>query len=139
MSRPLTSHPPGEAPNNRMPSSRAEQAFVTYVVDLLQVIGPVKAKRMFGGYGLFLNGLMFALIKDGALYLKADTETQGHFLQRGLVAFTYIRQNKPCQLCYYQAPEETLDDPDEMFSWATKAYACAVEAASTRPKSAKPP
>ncbi|WP_461482332.1 TfoX/Sxy family protein [Porticoccus sp.] len=121
-----------------MPASRAEQQFVAYLVDLLQVIGPARAKRMFGGHGIFLDGLMFALVVDGTLYLKADAKTQEHFLQRGLEVFSYIRQNKPCQLCYYQAPEETLDDPDEMRSWANKAYACAVRAASKHPKTAKP-
>ncbi len=45
-----------------MPVSNQEKEFVTYVVDLMQSIGPVRAKAMFGGHGIFLERLMFGLI-----------------------------------------------------------------------------
>jgi len=57
-----------------MPVSNEEKEFVTYVVDLMQSIGPVRAKGMFGGHGIFLEGLMFGLIADSVLYLKVDKE-----------------------------------------------------------------
>ena len=47
-----------------MPSSPEEKEFTSYVVDLMQSIGPVNAKAMFGGYGIFLEGLMFGLVAD---------------------------------------------------------------------------
>lgn len=81
---------------------------------------------------------MFALVVDGALYLKTAVETGSQFLQRSLDAFSYVRQNKPCQLCYGQAPQASLDDPDNMRNRANKAYACAVGAASRHAKTTKP-
>ena len=55
-----------------MPPSSVEKEFVSYVVELMQSIGPVHAKAMFGGHGIFLEGLMFGLIADSVLYLKVD-------------------------------------------------------------------
>ena len=113
--------------------SKAEQSeFVSYLVELLQATGPVRTKRMFGGYGFFLGDLMFALVADNTLYLKADAETAGDFRERGLDAFTYIRQGKPCSLSYYQAPEETLESSTQMNVWASKAYGAALRAAAKK-------
>ncbi len=50
-----------------MPASKKEKEFTSYIVDLMQSIGPVSAKRMFGGYGIFLKGVMFAIIVESAL------------------------------------------------------------------------
>ena len=101
----------------------------------MQSIGPVRAKRMFGGHGLFLNDLMFALISDGTLYLKADEQSANEFKSKELGAFTYLKKGKACSLSYYQAPEEALEDCDTMNHWANMAYDAALRAASKKPKS----
>jgi len=49
----------------------AEQEYATHIVDLLEGIDQCEARRMFGGYGILHQGLMFGLIADGSLYLKA--------------------------------------------------------------------
>lgn len=117
-----------------MPVSNEEKEFVTYVVDLMQSIGPVRAKGMFGGHGIFLEGLMFGLIADSVLYLKANKETENEFKARGLEAFTYNKKGEEFKMSYYQAPEEALEDVDEMNSWANKAYGAALKAASKKRK-----
>ena len=58
--------------------------FVTHVVDMLEPLGPVSARRMFGGYGIFLDGMMFALVADDTLYLKVDDESRSEFAAAGL-------------------------------------------------------
>jgi DNA transformation protein len=115
-----------------VPVSNEEQEFVSYVVDMMQTIGPVYSKRMFGGYGIFLEGLMFALIADSVLYLKADKESESDFNARGLGPFTYYKKGKPVELSYYQAPEETLEDVEVMNQWGNKGYSAALRAASKR-------
>jgi len=117
-----------------MPTSNAEKEFVSYVVDLMQPIGPVHAKAMFGGHGIFLEELMFGLVADSTLYLKADDETENDFKQKGLEAFTYNKKGKEYKLSYFQAPEETLEDSDQMRVWANKAYASALRAVSKKHK-----
>jgi DNA transformation protein len=114
-----------------------QSEFVTYLVELLQTIGPVRAQRMFGGHGFFLGDLMFALESDNIFYLKADAETAGEFRERGLAAFTYMKQGKPCSLSYFQAPEEALESSVEMHAWADRAHGAAVRAAARKSRKSR--
>jgi DNA transformation protein len=79
---------------NTMPSSPEEKEFTSYVVDLMQSIGPVNAKAMFGGYGIFLEGLMFGLVADSVLYVKVDKKTENEFKAKGLNNLRIIRKVK---------------------------------------------
>jgi len=115
-----------------MPASNAEKEFVSYVVELMQTIGPVSSKRMFGGHGIFLEGLMFGLVADSTLYLKVDSETEKAFSDIGLKPFTYDKKGKEVKMSYYQAPEEALEDSDEMNTWANLAYSAALRAAAKK-------
>ncbi len=111
-----------------------DREFARHVVELMQSIGPVSARRMFGGHGFFLEGLMFALMADGTLYLKADMQTAGDFERLGLAMFTYEKKGREYSLSYYQAPEEILESPDEMNVWANKAYGAALRAPARKVK-----
>lgn len=115
-----------------MATRDVQQGFVNHVVELLQVLGPVSARRMFGGHGIFLDGLMFALVAGNELYFKADEQSRGNFLELGLQAFTYTSQGKQKALSYYQAPEESLESLDEMTIWGNMGFACALRAASAK-------
>lgn len=117
-----------------MSPSKTEKEYAIYIVDLMQSIGPVSAKAMFGGFGVFLNGLMFGLIADNVLYLKIDQETENDFKAKGLEPFTYNKKGKEFKMSYYQAPEEIFDDSDKMNVWAVKAYNTALRAASKKRK-----
>ena len=104
--------------------------FVSFVLELMQSIGPVSARRMFGGYGIFLDHLMFAIIVDNVLYLKTNQETETAFKTRGLDAFKYTKQGKEISLSYYQAPDEVFEDHNEMIIWANMAYSAATRKSS---------
>ncbi|MGB5708119.1 MAG: TfoX/Sxy family protein [Arenicellales bacterium] len=120
-----------------MPAPSEEIEFVTHVVELMQSVGPANAKRMFGGHGIFLDGLMFGLIAGGDLYLKADDVNVEDFLSRGLEPFSYYKGEKEFKLSYFQTPEETLDDGEAMREWGSKAYEAALRAASEKRKKSK--
>jgi DNA transformation protein len=115
-----------------MSVSNEEKEFSSYVVDMLQTIGPVYSKRMFGGHGIFLEGLMFALIADSELYLKADNESEGDFIDRGLAPFTYNKKGKLMKMSYFQAPEEALEDIELMKEWGNRGYSAALRAATKK-------
>lgn len=108
--------------------------FSAYVVDLMQSLGPVRGQRMFGGFGLFLDDLMFGLIADNTLYLKADDSNRAAFEELGLGPFVYSKQGRDFSLSYYQAPEDSLEDLELMQHWATCAYAAALRAAAKKPQ-----
>lgn len=115
-----------------MPTSKQDKEFVNYIIELMQGIGPVSAKAMFGGHGIYLDGLMFALITDNVLYFKVNKEIEDEFISRNLEAFTYFKKGKKHSMSYYQAPEETLEDSEAMHLWANKSYRVAQSAAVSK-------
>jgi DNA transformation protein len=112
-------------------SANASQ-FVTHVLDLLEPLGPVSARRMFGGYGIYLDGTMFALVADDTLYLKVDDSTRDEFAAAGLEAFRYTKKGKTYQMSYHAAPEDALEDAECLREWARKAVDAAMRAARER-------
>lgn len=105
----------------------ASAEYLDFIKEQLADFGPVTVRRMFGGAGIFREGLMFALIADETLYLKADEVSQGEFEALTLPPFTYgAKGGKRTVMSYWRAPEACLDDRDEMTGWARKAYAAAL-------------
>jgi DNA transformation protein and related proteins len=100
--------------------------------DIFSGFGPVGIRRMFGGYGIYADDTMFALVADGELYLKADSETQPGFEAEGSQPFSYEAKGRRVALSYWRAPDHLLDDADEMAVWARKALSAAGRAARTK-------
>lgn len=111
--------------------------YVDLVKETLEPFGPVRVQRMFGGYGLYRHELMFGLIADGVLYLKADEDSAELFRDRGLAQFQYMKKGKPTKLSYFAAPEEIFEDADEALLWASRAYDAAVRAAYRKRKTGR--
>lgn len=105
-----------------------DSGFIEYLRELLEPLDGLTVKRMFGGYGLFRHGLMFALVSNDSLYFKVDEQNKAEFTARDLEPFTYMKDDKPMPMSYYRAPEETLDNSDDMCAWAESAYQAAVRA-----------
>jgi DNA transformation protein len=104
----------------------ADSEFVGFVVESLQPLGPVNARRMFGGHGIFLDSLMFGLIADDQLYLKVDDGNRAAYEAQDLQPFTYTGKGRPIEMSYREAPSEGLDDPEVLCDWAREAYAAAL-------------
>ncbi len=103
----------------------ASQDFMDHAAELFAPLGLIAVRRMFGGAGVYCRGVMFALIVDDTLYLKADAETKGDFEARGAGPFVYTGRGKPVAMSYWQLPPELIDQQDELIEWARKAYAVA--------------
>lgn len=88
--------------------------FRQYVEDLLAPIGPVQIRAMFGGAGVYADGVMFALIADEVLYFKADSETEPDFIALGCEHSTYVGRGKPMRMSYWQVPEALFDDLEDL-------------------------
>jgi len=104
----------------------AGSEFIAHILELLEEFGQVSARRMFGGHGLFREGLMFAIVSDDVLYFKADDDNRARFIQRHLQPFYYEKQGRQQMISYYQVPEEVFEDTGEMCAWAQLAYAAAL-------------
>ncbi len=108
--------------------------FADQVVGRLLPFGPVAARRMFGGFGVYLDGVMFGLIGWNTLYFKVDDGNRGDFERAGMEPFTYQGKTKPIRMSYYQVPGEVFDDAERLAEWAASALA-----AARRAKEAKKP
>jgi len=106
--------------------------YLEHLVKMLEPLGPVQAKRKFGGAGIFLDGVMFGLVAGDGLYLKADDGNRGDFEDLGLSPFTYQKKNRKgsINLSYFAAPDAALDDADELCAWARKAWETARRSAN---------
>jgi DNA transformation protein len=104
--------------------------------ELLAPIGRITVRRMFGGAGLYADGLIVGLEVDGGLYLKTDEQTRQAFADAGGQPFVYLGQGRPVTMSYWTPPEEAMDSPEAMRPWARRAREAALRAAAA--KAAKP-
>ena len=77
-----------------------QREYVAHIVDLLQFFGPVESKSLFGGFGVFLEGLMFGLIAGNELYLKVDVQNRQDYKDLGLQAFSFGKNDKQFKMSY---------------------------------------
>jgi DNA transformation protein len=118
----------------------AQTEFVQYVLELLEPLGGVTAKAMFGGFGIYRCGVMVALIADETLYLKADDINRPDFEAQKLEPFRYQKKDKMFAMSYYQAPPEAMDESELLCEWVEGAYSAAVRGAkkkATKPRAKK--
>lgn len=106
--------------------------FTDYLSEIAEDFGPLNARRMFGGYGIYHEGLMIGLVADDVLYLKADLLSEGEFKSRGLGQFEYVKKGKPTRMSYYLAPEEIYEDREVASRWFMMAYEAALRSARER-------
>lgn len=102
--------------------------FADYVKEVFGFLGPVQTRKMFGGYGIFCEGVMFGLIADDTLYLKSDRAIESYFRERDLDQFTYNKGGKPIKMSYFLAPEEIFEDPEQATIWARRSLDAARRA-----------
>lgn len=115
-----------------------DKDFAQYCCELLSSAGPCVAKRMFGGFGISVDGVSIAIIADlGAgekLWLKGDEATRSQYAAAGCAMFIYDAKGTPRSMNYFSAPEEAMDSADAMRPWAALALQCAVRAQAAKRK-----
>ena len=94
----------------------------------MRPLGDVTARSMFGGYGIYCDGVMFGLVADGALYFKVDDHNRDDFVQEGLEPFIYEKKGKKIAMSYYSAPGDSVDNSDALLPWARKGHDAALRA-----------
>jgi len=92
---------------------------------------------MFGGHGLYAEGVMFALLDDGELFVKTDEETRATFVEAGCRQWTYVNKKVRMENTgYFRPPDDAHEDPEAMLPWARLALAAALRARAA--KTSKP-
>lgn len=105
-------------------------SYATSCLDVLSVVGSVRSRRMFGGHGIYHGSLMFALVADDVLYMKADEETRAVFKAAGSSPFVYAgKDGRRVTISYWEMPPEGFESPTVAERWATLALDAARRAA----------
>ena len=117
----------------------ADTAFVDYVLELFAPHGKASARAMFGGHGLYLDGVIVGIAMDGRIYLKTDAATRPAFAAAGCAPFVYEGQKSPIEMSYWSVPESALDSAEEMEPWVRRARdAAARKVAKKKPAKQAP-
>ena len=122
---------------------RPDDAYAEHCVELLSHVGAARAKRMFGGHGLYLDGLMVGLIAQEQLYLKTDATSLPQWQAAGGRPFIYETKRddgspRSATMSYWTPPPEALESPVAMQPWARLALEAALRAqAAKKPRASK--
>lgn len=114
-----------------------QNPFVNHVLELLAPMGEVRSRAMFGGYGIYRGDHTIGIVVDNTLYFKADDQNRLAFEAVGSGPFVYEMKGKPMTMSYYRAPDDAIDDRDQLCQWAESAYGAAVRAKQSVPPKRK--
>ncbi len=116
--------------------------FVTHALDLLALLGPVQARAMFGGHGLYARGVMFGLLDGDELFLKTDDACRARFVDAGCRQWVYVSRTQRMEsTSYFRPPDDAHEDAEAMHPWAQLALDAAlrkIAAKAARPKRPTP-
>ena len=108
--------------------------FIQHCCELLSCAGAVSGKRMFGGYGLYVDGVFVAIIAGETLYLKTDDTTRARFADAGCVPFEYTAGGELHSTSYWSVPSDAMDSSARMAPWARLAMEAALRKHGTKRK-----
>ena len=109
------------------------EGLIAHCTELLSVLGSVRVRRMFGGHGVYADGLFLALIAGDTLYLKSDETSRPAFEAAGSQPFAFnTAKGARTVLGYWSAPDEAMESPAAMLPWARLAMASALRAAAAK-------
>jgi DNA transformation protein len=107
--------------------------FVAHCLELLGALGPARARRMFGGHGLYVGDCFVAIVIREVLYLKADALAQPAFEAAGCQPFRYAAAGgREAVMAYWSAPDDAMESPGLMLPWARLAMDSALRAATAK-------
>ncbi|GLK72869.1 TfoX/Sxy family protein [Ancylobacter dichloromethanicus] len=110
------------------------------LADIFAAFGPLRCRRLFGGLGLYADGVMFGLFIDGRIFLKTDADFASDLAAAGAEPFVYERKDgRRITIAYWSLPEPALDDTEVAAGLARRALAIARAASAGRPRRQRPP
>ena len=114
--------------------------YLDYLHDLFSAFAPITTRAMFGGHGVYRDGVILAIVIDEVLYLKADAATRDDFEAEGSEPFMYeAKDGKRVAMSYWRTPEAALDSPEEFLPWARRAWEAALRKPAPKPRGPKKP
>ncbi|HUC16922.1 MAG TPA: TfoX/Sxy family protein [Acetobacteraceae bacterium] len=111
---------------HREPRARPGDEFASYVAEMLAPLGAVRAARLFSGHGFKIDGVQFAMIIHGVLYLRVDASLADELSALGARPFSYRTTQRTVTVgSYYAVPEDRIDEAEIVLGWARRAVMAA--------------
>lgn len=107
--------------------------FISEIMQKLSAFGHMSARRMFGGYGIYKDGIIIALADDEELYFKSVPTSEVYYQSFGSTPFIYEGQLRPIQLSYWKVPEDVMNDPKTLEKWVEIAFQSSKEYQAKKP------
>ncbi|HZT23099.1 MAG TPA: TfoX/Sxy family protein [Verrucomicrobiae bacterium] len=111
----------------------SDDSFKEFVLDQLRALPDVRARAMFGAYGLYQGEYFFAILDEGRLFFKTDAASAKDYTARGMPPFTYTSRGQTLTMSYHEVPPDVLENAPELVAWARRA----IQAAAKSRKAAK--
>ena len=106
--------------------------YLAYVLEQLAGLPSLRSNRMFGGIGLYSDGLFFGLIDDDTLFFKTDDSNIAPYRERKMPRFMPFPDRPESVLGYHQVPAEVIEDAEALVDWARKSVAVALGAQAAK-------
>lgn len=110
---------------------------VDHFLEMMAPMGDAAARRLFGGWGLYLDELIIALFADGVVYMKTDALTRGAFEAAGSAPFVFHGKGGAIATSYWSLPEAALDSSEMLKPWVWLAQQAARRKAPAKRKPAR--
>ena len=110
-----------------------DNSFKQFVLDQLAALPDLRAKAMFGAYGLYQDRHFFAILDEGRLFFKTDEKSRAPYLERNMGPFTYQAKGGPISLNYHEVPPDVLENAPELVDWARRAIQVAADSLNAKP------
>ncbi|CAM2951893.1 TfoX/Sxy family DNA transformation protein [Vibrio ordalii] len=78
---------------------------------LFEQLGRVKSRSMFGGFGIFVDDTMFALVVNDKLHIRADDLSTSRFKEQGYEPYIYKKRGFPVVTKYFALPDNCWQNP----------------------------
>lgn len=106
---------------------------ISDIIEWLSPFGDISSRRMFGGYGIYKDGIIIALMDDDELYFKSTLTSESFYQSFNSYPFVYEGQRRPVKMSYWQVPQTVLNDPILLEKWVDTAYHSAIAAKAKNP------
>jgi DNA transformation protein and related proteins len=113
----------------------ADRGYITYITEeVLGHVPGITARGMFGGYGVYKDGVIFGLIDDDTLYFKVADSNRADYEVKGSHPFTYVARGKRMPTSYWLVPLDVLEDREAVSLWMEKALTVSLNARKKKNK-----
>lgn len=102
--------------------------YATYILDLLEPLGGIRSRRMFGGHGIYQYDWFFAIIANDTLFFKVNDNTVSAFKEHDSKPFTYTGKGKEVSLNYWAVPVDIMENSEQLDKWVATAVGVAKQA-----------